>query len=448
MTNKITGMAATVAVAVGLSSTAAAQVGSYLGPGVLSRGSGTVGTRGGKQVNMRFGATVTGFYDTGLTPLIVDQSGSLVLPGGTYGVEGSLLGYGTHNWRRAQLGLNYVGNYRHYAQQTYFNGSDQMLQLGYTLQKSQRVAFDFRQLGGTIARGNNGFAGASNVLPGDTFNPNTSLLFDNRATFIQSGMDVSLLASPRTIFTMGGQGFMVHRQSKALIGVNGWGAQGSLQRRVSRETTIGATFSHSHFDFPRAFGESDLNSYQGTLARSLGRFWTFAVQGGVFQVEAQGIQRISFDPAVAAILGTSEGYQTFYTKSLFPSGGAQLTRRFQNAQLAFDYARSFNPGNGVYLTSRTESGNVTLSYTGVRKFGVSGFGGFNSMSGVGQLTGTFRMLTGGASLTYALARPVQLIARYDARQYEFDFSNNFNRVSYRVSIGFSISPSDIPLSLW
>jgi hypothetical protein len=232
-----------------------------LGPGVLSRGAGTVGTRGGQDVGLRLGASVSGFYDTGLVPVSVDAEGNLLRPGGQSGVEASLFAYGTHQWRRSQLGLEYIGNYRHYTKTPYFNGSDQILVLGFTHQKSQKLVFDFREVAGTLARQNGGVLGNISSLPTDVFNPATSVVFDNRAIFLQTGMDVSYIKSPRTVFRAGGQGYLVEYRSRALIGVQGYTLLGSIDHRLSRDTTIGVGYEHIHYDYPRAFGEADLNSY-------------------------------------------------------------------------------------------------------------------------------------------------------------------------------------------
>src|SRR5438477_7585737 len=103
--------------------TVTAQVGDYLGPGVLSRGAGDIGTRSGQDVDLRFFASATGIYDTGILPYSVDGNGKLITVGGVYGTEFAIGAYGTHNFHHARLGLDYRGTYRHYSEQTFFDGS-------------------------------------------------------------------------------------------------------------------------------------------------------------------------------------------------------------------------------------------------------------------------------------------------------------------------------------
>src|SRR5712692_1453994 len=112
-----------MAVACLLAATAAAQqTDSYLGPGVLSRGAGDIGTRSGQQVDLRFYAGASGIYDSEIQPVSVDSKGNLIQVNGLYGVEANLGAYGVHNWKTATLGLDYHGLYRHYNERTYFDG--------------------------------------------------------------------------------------------------------------------------------------------------------------------------------------------------------------------------------------------------------------------------------------------------------------------------------------
>jgi hypothetical protein len=435
-----------VALACFLGGNAAAQTGGYSGPGILSRGAGNIGQRGGQQVDLRFFATATGVYDTGIIPVSVDSGGNLAEVPGLYGVEGQLGVYGTHSWRRSQLGLDYLGAYRHYNTNTYFNGSDHRLGLGYSHQASRRISFDMRALAGSLSRGIGGVAGYS-LDPDAVFDPGAGILFDNRTNYLQGGMDMNILKSPRTMFTMGGDAYTVRRQSRALIGVNGYTLRGSFMRQITRPTSLGLAYQRMHFDFPRAFGESDIDLLHVQYARTLGRYWTLSLRGGVFRTEVQGLQRVSFDPAIAALLGVSSGVSTFYRKNWLPSAEASLMRTFRSATLAFQYGRTINPGNGIFLTSRRELGQVTFSYTGIRRWSFSSTAGYSALSGLGQDLRQYRQFRGGVGLNFAITRAVHLFARFDARHQVIDQSG-FLRNGSRTTVGISFSPGDIPLSLW
>jgi hypothetical protein len=428
------------------SATAAAQLGSYLGPGILTRGAGQVGTRSGQEVDLRLYADISGVYDNGIQPVSIDSKGNLVQVNALWGTELSFGAYGVHQWRRAQLGLDYRGNFRHYASNSFFDGSDHQLVLGYTIQKSKRLYFDVAGIGGTFSRSIGSVPGYTLPLPSYVDQP-TSLLFDNRTYFAQSTASVTYLLSARTSFTAGGDGFILRRQSSQLTGMNGYTLRGSVQHRLSRETSIGANYEHTHFDYPRSFGESNINMGQGFVATQLGRRWTFSLQAGVYQAEVEGLQQVALDPVIAAFLGVSESLQRFYVKRTFPAGSARLTRQFKSSFLSMEYNRSVTPGNGVYLTSRQEAGGLVYSYTGIRKFNFGISGGGSSFSSVGQSLKPYRQVNGGVGLTYALTGAVHLTARYDARQQEIDLAG-YRRTSYRATVGVAFSPGNLPLALW
>jgi hypothetical protein len=426
-------------------STATAQLSDYLGPGILTRGAGTIGTRSGQQVSLHFYAGLNGIYDNGLEPLSLDSNGNLVRVNGLYGVEANLGAYGTHEWKRAQLSLDYTGDFHHYSNGSYYDGIDQQLLLGYTYQKSSRLVFDLRGVGGMFSQYGGTIAGA--YVPLDVVVTPTTPIFDSRAYFLQAGMDATYLLSARTSFTVGGAGFAVRYRSNLLTDLNGYSLHGSIQHRLSRTASIGVGYQHSHYDFPPAFGEADIDGYSVFYGGQLGRFWTVSLQGGLYRAEVQGLQQVALDPAIAALLGVNSTIQTFYAVNQIPSGSASLTRRFKQASLSFNYSRGVTPGNGVYLTSRSEFAGATYSYTGVRKTNFSVTAGENSLASLGQSIQTYRQFTGGAGVTYALLRELHLMARYDARHQEINLAG-YRQTSYRIAFGLVFSSGDVPLSLW
>jgi len=431
--------------AVAFASTASAQLSDYLGPAITTRGAGQIGERSGQIVDLRFYADASGFYDNGLQPVSVDSKGNLVEVNGQWGTEVSFGAYGSHQWRHSQLGVDYRGTFRHYSDNTYFDGIDQQLVLGYTLQKSRRMFFDF-SVGGTLSRSIGALAGYYLPMPSLVDQP-SSLLFDNRIYFAEGGADMTYLLSARTSFSVGAGGFVAARRSNALSGVQGYTARGSLQHRWTRSTTVGTTFQHVHFDYTQSFGNSDVSIYEAFVGSQLGRRWTLYVSGGAFQAEAEGLQQVAVDPVIAALLGVNTTTQAFYTTHVFPSGSANLTRAFKRASLSFGYAKTVAPGNGVYLASRQENATATFSYTGTRKLNFSFFAGAIRFNSLGQSLQPYWQANGGTGVTYNLTPALHLTARYDARHQEI-VNNPYSPTSYRVTLGIAFSPGTIPLSLW
>lgn len=440
---------ALVCVLAGLAPRASAQPGSYLGPGVLSRGAGDLGARATGDVTFHFYGDVSGVYDTGLQPYAVDSKGNLINVGGLYGVQVDLGAYGRHNWRNALLGLDYSGNFVHYTNGSFYDSTNQNLRLGYTYQKSRRLAFDFRENAGVAnyGYGTSGFYGASSNGPTDFVNNPTSLLFDNRYYYYQTTMDVNFLQSARTIFTVGGDGFWVRRQGAGLAGTNGYNLRGNVQHRVSKETTVGVSYQHTHFDFPPAFGESDIDGGELSFARSLGRRWTFSMSAGAFLAQVQGVEQVALSPAVAALLGTNFSERAFNTNSIYPSGTASLKGKYRNSLVSFSYGQTVTPGNGLYLTSLQRDGVGSYSYSGLRNWSVGFSGGYSTLKGLGQGIQPYSSFIGGLNATYRISHSIHAVARFDARDQQIDIVNYKNH-GYRTSIGLAFSPGDFPLSLW
>ena len=431
-----------LAIVLACCSTMTAQISDYLGPGILSRGAGDIGTRGGQDVNLRFFVTANGIYDSGLQPFSVDGTGQLAKVGGLYGTELDAGVYGVHNFHHGRLGLDYKGTYRHYATNSFFDGTDHTLALGYTYQKSHRLAFDTRQIAGTLSQGTP--FGDVPVVTGSVVTP-SSLLFDNRMNFLQSTLEVHYRLSEHTTMTFGGDGFGVWRKATGLIGMKGYILRGSIQNRVTKRTTLGVSYQHSHYDFPKAFGESDINSLAGTFATQMGRSWTFSLEGGAYMAEVQGLQQVAVDPTIAALLGVSTTQQTFYRKSVFPQWNASLSRQFRRASLSFEYQSGASGGNGVYLTSRQDSATGSFSYTGIRKWSFTANGGYSRLDGIGQNLQPFSQFTGGTGMTYSLTHAIQMLANYQARHQEI-INGIYLQNSYRAMVGISFSPADIPLA--
>ena len=62
----------------------------YAGPSILSRDKSLIGERGGKLIDFRFYGDITGVYDSGLVPLVVNPQGNVP----SYGAYGVQIGFG------------------------------------------------------------------------------------------------------------------------------------------------------------------------------------------------------------------------------------------------------------------------------------------------------------------------------------------------------------------
>jgi hypothetical protein len=427
-------------------STAAAQLGDYLGPGILTGGVDTIGTRAGEQVDLRFYASLTGVYDNGLEPVSVDSKGNLVQINGLYGIDLGFGAYGVHSWRTAQLGLDYRGDFLHYFNNSLYDSTNQSLKLGYTYQKSRRLYFDLQGIGGLYSNYLGAVAGDISATPTIVTQPSL-LLFDDRTYFLQGSVGMTYLLTARASVTVGGEGFLVQYQSNGLVSSVGYGARGKFQYRLTRLMSVGAEYDREHYQYAGLFGSSDINMYSMLFSDQISRLWTFALSAGAYQANTVGLETVSVDPAIAALLGVSTTVHTYASENWIPSGQAVLSRKFKNANLTLSYSRMATPGNGVYLASRTENALASYNYVGIRKVSLGINGGYSSLASLGQGLAPYQMYLGSASFTYTLPHSLHAIARYDLRHQDIEVAG-YRTTSSRVTLGIAFSPGTLPLSLW
>jgi len=449
--NKFLGRVLGAALIVAATSAAEAQdttinLSDYQGPGVLSSGVGNIGIRSGEQVDLRYYAGISGSVDTNLQPFALDAQGNLLRIHNLYGIELDGGVYGVHSWKRSQLGLDYAGDYRKHVNSSSYDGSDQHFTLGYTLQSSRRWTLDFRESASTASMATTElFNSPSNDL-NSAFTPAT-LLFDSRTTFLQSSANATYFKSARTSFAFGGNAFLQDQKSAGLSNSWGYNFTGNVSHRMSKTTTLGATYVHSHFEFPEFNGASDSNTYHGNFATAIGRFWTFSLEAGVTVSEVNSQFNFVLNPVLAVLFGKSTVPLNSYVRNIFPSGSARLQRRFRRATLGFNYTRELNSGNGVSGTARLDDANMSISYTAIRKLNIGMSGGYYSLASVGQNTGNTARYAASAGFTYTLGLGIHLSARYDVGREQVDLAN-YNRTSTRATLGLLFSPGTLPLALW
>ncbi len=422
-----------------------AQSGSYLGPSILSRGGSATGDRAGVHTGFEFYGGVYGTYETGLVPASVDSQGRIISPDSLMGVGADMGGYGRRTFRHTTIGLDYTGNYRHYTSNTYYDGSDHALSLHISNQTTRRLQLQGMVNAGTISQYFvAGPASAADLIS----NPNYGI-FDNRAYYLEGTAGFRYRMNSRLSFTGNGTGFGVRRQSKSLVGLNGYSAQGVLEYRLNRTRSVNAFYSYSHFDYPRGFGESDLHTYMVGMQQAFGRRWEGGLAAGASQISTIGLEQVAVDPLTAALFGTPVSVQAFSRTLISAAGRAMLAGKFKTSRLEFAYSQLPSAGNGVYLTSRSNTGDVTFSYNGFRRASLSLRANYNRLGSVGQQSlGTFTYVSGGGGASYKILGALEATAQFDSRNVQVDQNNGFARLSYRVRFGLNWHPGEIPISLW
>ena len=419
----------------------------YEGPTILSRDRSLIGERSGKLLDYRFYGEVTGAYDTGLTPVSVDPQGRLVQPGAAYGVETGFGLSGTRRWKHDVLSLDYHGGYRHYTNNSYFDGTDQFLGLSYQHQFTRRLSLQVNETAGILSLANGAFTYVplSNV---DPYAVPTNELFDNRTEYLETRGILTYQKTLRLSYSFGGSGYVVRRRSLALASLNGYSAYGDVAYRLSKRQTVSVNFQYVTYDYLRLFGDATI--YTGELGYSIAltRRTELALKGGLARIDATGLANITLDPAIAAIVGHPTATTVFRATRYIPTYEGRLIRRFERSAVTLYGASAFSPGNGVYLTSRMTNAGFDYSYTGFKRFNFGASVSYSRLGSIAQQTfGNYNGVNAGAGFTYKLVRSTHIEARYDYRHYDTTFAG-FKKNSQRVSLGLAFSPGEKPLSIW
>jgi hypothetical protein len=419
----------------------------YQGPSIISRDKSLIGERGGKLLDFRVWAGVSGVYDSGLVPVSTTATGSITNVSGSEGVEANFGASGSRQWQRDSLSLDYSGSFRHYVNNSSFDGIDQFLGLHYERVLSRRFTLSVAETGGISKLAN----GAYTYLPLtaiDLQGAPTNELFDSRTYYSQSRVALIFRKSARLSFSFFGQGYLVRRQSDALAGLNGYSGGADVAYRISKRQTLSLNYFYTFYDYQRTFGNANVQTVSAGYSIGLGRRWDASFSLGGSYAEARGEQQVAVNPAIVAIIGVSTITATFDNHIAVPYGAASIVRRFNRSALSVNASTGVSPGNGVYLTSRATSTSASYSYVGLRRWTMGLSFAYSELSSVGQVgLGKYDSYQTGAGATYRIGAHMFTQFRYDYRHYSAN-DNFYMKDSQRVSIGFAWSPGDLPLAIW
>lgn len=414
----------------------------YQGPGVLSPGIGDIGSRSGHQVDLRFWAGVSALYDTDVQPLITDAKGNLIHVPNLYGVEANIGAYGVHSWAHAQLGLSYIGNYRHYSNNSYYDGTDQALNLGYTVQYSSRVTLDIRGGGSTLSQSTGSVASAVTSSGNSSAVP----LFDSRMNAVNVSGSMTFTQSPRTSYTVGAGASAFDYRAAVLASYSGYDVTASALHRVSLSSSVGWVYTYAGQSSSDSSFHSVAHTFGGQYFGTFARFWTLDVTAGATITQVRQLIAIQVPAYLVPFFGAVV-IRPFDFRNIYPSGKVELKRQFQRASAAVTYNRAVGGGNGFYLSTRNQAISGGISYTGIRKWNVGIDGYYQDAMNLGQAATKATWYGAGAGFTYEVLRNFYLVGRFDTTHYEFAGSG-YRRTAERGSMGVRFSPGSVPLSLW
>lgn len=422
--------------------------GQYAGPAILSRGEAPGGPRGAP-ITFRPFLQIEGSYDTGLAGVGVADSQGNLANSASEGVEvtGGVSGY--HRWAHTSLGLDYRGSLRHYANRSYYDGTDQSVSLGFSHQVSRRLYFGLRESAGLFSR-DFGIIGLQAAIPFDpavSYIPRTDF-FDNRTVYLSSQADLTYQKSARLSFALGGDYFTTHRRSSALYGVTGQSARSDIQYRTGKNSSLGLDYTFTRYSFSKAFGDSYLHTAVGTYSVRFTKFVEASVYGGVTSLESKFIQVIRVDPVVAAIIGQGSATSVIHRNDLATTFGGRISRSFRTGVLSGTVTRGVTPGNGLFLTSVSTFVSGSYQYTGLRKWSSSVSFTYSRAEAISNVSGHYGSYDGTFYLGRRITRFAHLVASFSARQYDSHDFSRYNRLIYSARIGLGFAPGAIPLRAW
>ena len=226
-----------------------------------------------------------------------------------------------------------------------------------------------------------------------------------------------------------------------------YGASGDWVYRVSRRTSVGISYTFTHYDYKKVFGESDVHTVGLHLSRRISRDWDIALSLTGTQQSTVGVRNFALDPVLSAILGRYTGYEVFESNNLLYGYAASVIRRIRRSSISFNARRGVNGGNGYFLTSLTDSAGVYATHNFSRDLAVNAMAGYDKIISLGFTAGAYHGWTSGAGVTYKLTSSFGVNARYDWRTYDFN-QNAFSRTGFRVSAGITYFPDRGIAGLW
>jgi len=418
---------------------------SFDGPDILGRGNRGAGLHGTDTLPIRVQASVNATYDTSILGYTLSSLGQLKSLSAA-GVEAGFGVSGRKLSRRAFIGIDYGANYTHYNSATFYNGTNHEMNLAAGVRLNKNWQLNTQVAAGTSNR----FLGGPAVFQSSEFeflSAPIGELFDSRSYFLANTTSATYTKSSRQSFRFSGTGATVRRRARGLIDMQSYGASTDWVYRVNRRLSVGASYTFSHYDYTKVFGESDTHTLGIHVGRRVGRDWNFNLSATGTKQNTVGVRNFALDPVIASILGRSTGTEVFDSNNLIYGYGASITRRISRSSVQLRAQRAITPGNGYFLTSINHTAGVNFVHNFSRDLAASGSMGYTKLSSLGFASGAFTGWTGGAGLTYKLTETFGINTRYDWRTFDLQ-QTTFGRTGFRASAGVTYFPQRGVAGLW
>jgi len=421
----------------------------YAGPAILSRGDAPA-AMSTAQVDFRPFVNISGTYVTGLSGLVSSSQGTTTL--GNVSSEGLLLSFGVsgmHSWKHTKIGVNYVGSITRYTHETFGGWDNQTFLLSATHQFSPHASFVLQQSASVASQPLLSPSLSQTVTfdPASTYNPTTDF-YDNRTIFLSTQAGFTLQKSARLSFYFGGHASLTENQGPGLYSTTGAGANGDVQYRWTRRSTVGISYGYMHFVYHGTFNATDVQNVSGTYAVQLARSLEFTGFGGFSKSESKFLQIVPLNPVLAGLIGLTNGVLIDYYVGYHPVYGARLARSFQRGVAFLSSAYSVTPGNGLFLTSTAYNVSAGYNFAGLKTWSFGATANYMRASSISNVVGGYGDVSGALSTSRQIGRFTHLTFSVNAIQYQSPSFSGYNRLTYSANLGLAFAPGNIPLRVW
>ncbi|MDP9171169.1 MAG: hypothetical protein M3N54_11170 [Acidobacteriota bacterium] len=422
-----------------------APVQEYSGPAVLSRSYTISRPVVSREVRWTPMLGISEIYDTGLTGGKLNPDGSLA-NAASFGNSYRWGLSGRHFWKHDQAGLDYTGYYNHYGSNSRYNGANQLLNADFGHEFSRRLTLNLTESGSILTQGysllNSSVVQGSSIANVDLAASPTTQILDLGIRQFTSMVDLTYRKSARLSFNAGGGFFAVQRTGLGTFGNTGYEAKADVNYRYTRRMTLGLYYSFIDYTFSQHIQISNINTTGVIFSYALGRSTQFRSRLGVSRAESQGLNTVTIDPTIAALIGRSTTIVDQYRLALFSDASAELVRDFgRNRTANLSYARGISPGNGVLMTSIQETEAGTFSMALLNRYTATAGAGHTKLSSASQTISQY----GTNYVTFMLSRDFRhgLGANFQVDYRRFTLTNApILHSQFRVSTGVTWGPTE------
>ena len=425
----------------------------YAGPAVLSRSYTLTKPQVPNSVQWAPSLGFTEIYDSSIP--------QLAQANGTSGTRPSPFGYGLswgvagrHHWKRDAIDLRYTGGSNKYGAGTGYNGTNQSLNLVLTHVVSRHIQMNLVSAGSIQS--------ASAGLVNNLTNPETSIanvnlaatpviqLLDQNIRQWMNQVSVTWQKSARLSFNGGGGVFFVDRSGTGLqaIGNTGYQAQGDVNYRFTRRTTVGVYYSYTSYQYSHQISLADFHTLGGIYSYAFNRLTQLRLRAGESWLENQGQQLVPLNPLVASLTGQAVGVVESYSRHTTADVSADLARDFgRNRTGHVSYVRGVAPGNGLLQTSTQETFLGSFSTRLFRDYTLTFAGGKVSTSAVVATAGRYSSEYAGVTITHSYRHGLAGTLGFDYRKVSLT-NQPMLHSQYRITSTISWNPGENWLKSW